>query len=131
MSAFDGELGDFFAAISEAHAKCFTWSPMMESPDVNAASVADASRPGGTVVGVFYDKEAKPAIPNAFDPRTDLRPGAIAGMPRIELIPSCDAPAPAVQRLDILVSEAGARWRVFSVFTTKTGVKICALNALG
>jgi hypothetical protein len=130
-SAFEAELPEFFAAVGEAHEQVFVWTPMCEAADVNSAPAVDTSRGGGRVRGIFFDKQAKPEIPHGFDPRSDLRPGAIAGMSRIEILPDRRTGyTPPVERLDILVAESGARWSVVSVFQAKTGVKVCPVNAL-
>lgn len=129
-SLFAGEMADFAAAIGEGLGSAFTWTPMKEAPDVNAAPVADPNRAGGTVQAVFLDKEAKPLTPNGFDPRADQRPGTLTGTPHIDVLPDAVTGMPVdIRRLDLLVSDVGNSWRVASVFPMKSGIRTCYVNA--
>jgi hypothetical protein len=131
-SLFAAEMQDFSAAIDEALGATFIWAPMMESADVNAATVPDTGRSGGPIQGVFTDKEAKPLIPNNFDPRTDERPGTMSGVPHIDILPDQTTGIPIdIRRGDTLTSDVGQVWVVSSAFPVKSGMVICAVNAVG
>jgi hypothetical protein len=129
-SLFASELLELFAAVSELQAQTYIWAPMTSAADVNAPPIADTSRTGASVMGIFYDKQAKPLIPNGFDPRTDQRPGTLSGTPRIEFLPDSTGFTPDLRAPDLLSSETGNTWRIISVFTTKTGIKVAAVNAV-
>lgn len=129
-SLFAAEMAEFSAALGEALASAFTWAPMTEGADVNGAMAADASRAGDTVQAVFNDKQAKPHIPHGFDPRADQRPGTMAGVPHIDVLPDPTTGAPVdIRRGDLLTSDVGNQWRVSSVFPGKSGILTCFVNA--
>jgi hypothetical protein len=78
---------------------------------------------------------AKPVITNAYDARTDLRPGAAASHETIRITPAAQAASPGFTRVttdDLLIDVAtGIRWRVSSAPSTTTGVIDCAVTLVG
>lgn len=132
MSAFSAEVLDLAANVGGEYGDLFTLLPRVKAADRNAPDVVDGSRAETSFVGVFIDPQVKPLIANAYDPRTDQRPGTIAGSPRIDIMPDVIAGGLVVKVPDLMVSQdTGKTWRVTSIFVTKTGIACCNVNLVG
>ena len=110
------------------------FTPMTPAADPNAAAVPDTARNCGRLRAVFFDPRQRTIIPNGYDPRADLRPGAATGDPRFEFFP--DEDFQGVKLGDIVTQlngpggTEGARWRVTSVFVKPHGVVVANVNSL-
>ena len=123
-------------AAMEAFGEELVFTPMAPAADVNAAPGPDPARAVGTFRGIFFDPRAKPQFPHAFDPRTDLRPGAMSGQPyfRIfgverEIFIGIKA-GDVLQRPDGPEKSPGSRWRVSATFMGVAGDLYVTVNAI-
>ncbi len=131
-SAFMADVLDMAASVNEVHGELFTLFPRVKDIDKNAPDIADPSRAQRDFTGVFLDPSVKPQIPNAYDPRTDQRPGVAASQPRIDILPDQLAVGLIVQAPDlILCQSSGKTWRVTNIIPTKTSILRCAVNLVG
>jgi hypothetical protein len=123
------------AAIDAVMAEPFAFTPMAYGADKTAPPAADPSRAAATVNATFLDPEAKPLMPNSYDPREARRPGLESGTPRLWISPgeiANQAAGFAVQPGDVFLRQAdGVSWRVSSVKPTAGGAIRCAVNMLG
>ncbi len=132
MSAFTAEVVDLAANVGEQFGDPFTLLPRAKAADPNAPDIVDASRASVAFIGVFLDPQVKPLIRDAYDPRTDQRPGTMAGGPRIDIMPDVIAGGLVVKVPDLLQSQTtGKTWRVTSIFVAKTGICRCNVNLVG
>lgn len=132
MSAFTAAVADLATAVNEEFGDPFTLLPRMKAADRNAPDIPDTDRAEINFVGVFLEPQVKPLILNAYDPRVDQRPGAMAGQPRIDIMPDQLVAGLVVKVADLIISQTtGKTWRVTSIFITKTGICRCHVNLVG
>lgn len=123
MTPFIEAARDCIAIVHDHHAEPLLLIPMKRGADVNAAFIADPDRPAVTIRGIFFDSLAKPLIPNAFDPRTDQRPGTNAGKPHFHIPPECAVAQVEIRQGDIIErTTSGRRYRAGAPYAMKSGV---------
>lgn len=117
----------------EHHAELWRWIPMKSAPgDRNAPPVYDDARSPAVVRGIYFEKKADPLIRNAFDPRTDQRPGVSNAHPRVEFSADCSEAQQVFQAGDTLVRLSNERrYRIMTTLAKKTGVQVCTVNSQG
>ncbi|CUA90213.1 hypothetical protein Ga0061061_111120 [Chelatococcus sambhunathii] len=81
---------------------------------VNSAPAPDPDRAEREVVGIYRDAPTTVSAPDAYDQRTDKRPGVVTGDPIVEIDPRNQAEPPLdVREGDLLVRLAdGVTWRI-------------------
>lgn len=86
----------------------------MRRAGVNSAPGPDPERPEREVVGIFRDALTTLSVPDAYDQRTDKRPGIVTGDPIVEIDPRNQAgPTLDVREGDVLVRLSdGVTWRI-------------------
>ncbi len=124
------------AAVDAYMGEAFAVQPMTDAADKTLPPVVDPSRPIlAAVAAVYLDPEAKPTMPNSYDPRQVRRPGVESGHPRILLSPSAVAALPAGFRFgrhDRLTRlSTGAVFRVSAVYPMAGGSLRLDVNLIG
>jgi hypothetical protein len=121
------------AAVYAFHGESFDFAPMAKAGDVNAPAIVDPDRaPALGLVGIYFEKDARPLIANGYDPRTDQRPGVMNRHPRVEFSADCAVAQIVFRAGDLLTRTSNARrYRVAAVHTLRTGVQVCEVNSLG
>jgi len=113
------------------HGEAWAHQPMKPAADRAAAPVVDSSRPAQSLSGAYFEDEGKPLILNAYDPRTDQRPGVASSHPRVEFWPPPNNPVFVLREGDILTRDNGRKYVVGAPRVTKTGIVIGTVNSLG
>lgn len=118
------------AVLSGTFGKEWTLLPRVKGADRNAPVVADTSRPQVTFLARLHTPRAKALIPDAYDPRTDQRPGTSSNHPLLRIQPDQVALYGLVVAQDdiVLDVEANQRWRVSSARSTSTGTLECIVE---
>jgi hypothetical protein len=131
-SLFAAEFADASKAIDDVFGETFRLLPRVRSSDPNGADIPDAGRSERDFTAVFLDPQVKPNVPEAYDLRADLRPGASAGAPRIDIMPGVIASGLVVKVPDLIRCVAtGKTWRVSSIFVTKAAIARCFVHLVG
>jgi hypothetical protein len=131
-SRFAAEFAAAFGEVEDVHGEEFLLTPMRRALDVNAPAIADITRAQTTLIGVWHDSAASPAIPNAYDPRTNQRPGVVTDKPRVDFGPGRIPAGLALRLGDLLTRLAdGSRWRLSAPVMSRQGITRCDVNAAG
>lgn len=136
---FAAEVLEATAAIDEIMAEPFVLTPMKAAADRNAPAVLDGSRAEATFNAIFFDPEAKPMMPNAYDVREWRRPGVESGHPRVSVSPAeiaaqtCANGAPfAILPSDLMTRcSDGKIWKAATPFQAKSGKLVIPVNLVG
>ncbi|MBA4800191.1 MAG: hypothetical protein H2043_22625 [Rhizobiales bacterium] len=75
MSIISDRLARVRLAVDREWGEPFAFVPMADAPDRNGAPIADVSRQARTVIGRWSDKAEPLNQSDAYDQRTDKRPG--------------------------------------------------------
>jgi hypothetical protein len=131
MTPFMEAARECIALVHDHHAEPLLLIPMKRAADVNDAWGTDPDRPAVTIRGIFFDAHAKSLIPNAFDPRTDQRPGTNAGKPHMHIPPECADAQIEIRQGDLLErTSSGRRYRAGAPYAMKSGVVDVPLNLI-
>lgn len=131
-STFAAEFATAFADVECVHGEGFLLTPMRRNVDRNAAAIPDTDRAPIEIIGVWHDGVANPAIVNAYDPRTDQRPGTIAGKPRVDFGPGRIPAGVSLRAGDLLTRLSDGRvWRIDGVLLSRQRITRCDVNIIG
>lgn len=132
VSPFVALARDKLVPAFEHHQESWGHRPMTPGSDKTAPAHDDPDRPAQTLLGVYFEPPAISRVPDSYDPRSDQRPGAKAGRPRVEFPPTGNPASFAVRAGDLLTRESNGRvYRVFAVRATKIGIVVAEMNASG
>ena len=130
--AFGSTAAAAFAAVDGQFGEPFLLRPMAPAVDRNAPSIDDVNRAAIQVIGRWLDGVANAQITNAYDPRTDQRPGMRADKPSVKFSPSRIPAGVSIRRGDLLTRlSTGRVWRVSSTLSMRHGTLICEVNEVG
>lgn len=102
------------AVLETVMAEPWLFLPRLASPDVNAGFIADLGRKQRLVSGVYSEKNITTNLTDAWDIRTDKRPGASYHTHLVDIDPRTNGDVD-IRKGDILVRQRDkARWVVVS-----------------
>ncbi len=127
---FSPLLRDAYAAIHDTFGEEFRHRPMARPADARAAPSADPGRLVAIVTGIFSDAASRLDRSDAYDQRTDQRPGAVGGSPTIEVNAGIETGVD-IRRGDQLERIAdGKRWRVVEARRDAEGIVMCDVSLI-
>ena len=134
-SLFAAEVLDATAACDEVMAEAVhVLTPMATTSNTGPAG-PDPSRQSVVFMATFRDPEAKPLIPDGYDPRTFQRPGTQSSHPRVQVTPAQMAMLPlplVIKNGDLLTRAAdGKIWQVSSSSVSTSGILRAPVNLVG
>jgi len=109
VTAFDAAATAAAAPLLDWYGETFSVTPMRFGTDPNAAPAPDTSRQPFDLRAIWVDDPGELRTPNAYDLRSQHRPGVRVGKPAIDIAD----PAIDLRRGDVILRQAdGTRWRI-------------------
>lgn len=130
MSAFTALLAQTLAVNFDLYGDDVLHRPMQAGANVNAAPIADATRPVSPPLrAIYYDPAVALANPQDFHLFVSQKPGRLASRaPRFEFAPGAVLSAQTGDLIERLSD--GRRWRIAKAWTLASGILVCDVNAL-
>jgi hypothetical protein len=122
---------DRYAKLHGSFGELYFHLPMGSPADSRVAPAPDQIRSVCSVKGIYMDAPERLNVPDAYDQRTDQRPGVMGGKPSIEIFPAIDSGVTLKPGDHLLRQADGLRWRIVDIGIDDEGVAVCSVHLLG